>query len=90
MTRFREPNSKILVINKVQERIEARARPIITALATGVASRNMVTGVSLPACLMVTGAFEESGAAGAAASEAAGAAEALAGAAALDEAEAAV
>ncbi len=75
VTRFSEPNSKILVISRVQERTEARARPTSTTLATTLASMNMVTGVNLPACLMVTGApvasVAEAGAADAEASTAA-------------------
>ena len=43
--RLRLPNSMSFVTSRVQEKIEASTRPIITTLTTGSASRNMVIGV---------------------------------------------
>src|SRR5580704_6428618 len=80
-SRLRLANSRSLVTSSAQERIEHRARPRITVFTTQVALMNMVTGVSLPASLIVVGApaagaEESAGAAAADESAGAGAAEA--------------
>src|ERR1700748_3837381 len=93
VVRFRVANSNNFMIRTIQDRTEAATRPIITVLATGFASLNMVQGVSfsLPmvlssvggAVVLLSGAAagaEASGAAGAAGAAAASAAGAAAGA----------
>src|ERR1700735_2690230 len=45
--RFRAPNSSILVIKVIQERIEASARPTMTNFTTSVAPRNSETTFAL-------------------------------------------
>src|ERR1700748_152890 len=73
VVRFRVANSNNFMIRTIQDRAEAATRPIMTVLATGLASLNMVQGVSfsLPMVLSSVGGAEvllSGAAAGAAAS----------------------